>query len=236
MTQVNDQYLKHIDVNNPELLEILGEYAKLHTWAGFEKNCHLNGAEHIRQRSYYVGAPYMNEILDQKTAHEGFPDQLVGYNFKLSERAHSMFEGDADPIFKRDFTRHLGELNDRMMNFLSVKHNALCAVYPPGGYISWHNNANAPGFNLIFSYSGDGSGYFDYIHPETKEVVRCQDKPGVWTCKAAYFGHYREPETLLYHAAAADTDWRCTVSYVFDTTDGSDALRDLVLEDIASAE
>ena len=233
MTQVNDQYLKHVEVNNPELLEILNEYAKLHTMEGFEKNCHLTAAEHKRQRAYYVGPKHMDEIVSQGTDHEGFPDQLVGYNFKLSEKAHMMFEKDADPIFKRDMTQHLRELNDKMMNFLSVKHNALAAVYPPGGFISWHNNANAPGFNLIFSYSEDGSGYFDYIHPETKEVVHCQDKPGEWTCKAAYFGHYGEEDKVMYHAASTD-DWRVTVSYVFDWSETSEGFRAMVLDDIQS--
>ena len=234
MTQVNDQYLKHVEVNNPELLEILNEYAKLHTMEGFEKNCHLTAAEHKRQRAYYVGPKHMDEIVSQGTGHEGFPDQLVGYNFKLSEKAHMMFEKDADPIFKRDMTQHLRELNDKMMNFLSVKHNALAAVYPPGGFISWHNNANAPGFNLIFSYSEDGSGYFDYIHPETKEVVHCQDKPGEWTCKAAYFGHYGEKDKVMYHAASTD-DWRVTVSYVFDWSETSEGFRAMVLDDIQSS-
>ena len=145
-----------------------------------------------------------------------------------------MFEKDADPIFKRDMTQHLRELNDKMMNFLSVKHNALAAVYPPGGFISWHNNANAPGFNLIFSYSEDGSGYFDYIHPETKEVVHCQDKPGEWTCKAAYFGHYGEEDKVMYHAASTD-DWRVTVSYVFDWSETSEGFRAMVLDDIQSS-
>jgi hypothetical protein len=235
MTQVNDQYLKHVEVNNPELLEILNEYAKLHTWTGFEKNVHMTAREHKRQRDYYVGAGYRDSIVAQGNRHDGFPEHLVGYNLKIAEKAHQIFEHDADPIFRRDFTHHIADLNARMMNFLSVKHNALCAIYPPGGYISWHHNANAPGYNLIFSYSKDGSGYFDYIHPETKEVIRCQDTPGTWTCKAAYFGHYDEPEKILYHAASTD-DWRCTVSYVFDWTAGSDPLREMVLEDISSPE
>ena len=87
MTQVNDKYLKHVDVKNPELLEILNQYAKLHTIAGFEENVHLNSAQHKRQRPYYVGEKYMQEIVDQGTKHEGFPDEMVGYNFKLSEKA-----------------------------------------------------------------------------------------------------------------------------------------------------
>ena len=235
MTQVNDQYLKHIQVNNPELLDILNEYAKLHTMTGFEENCHLHSAQHKRQRSYYVGEKHKDEIVTQGQGHEGYPDELVGYNFKIANKSHQMFSKDADPIFRRNMTHHLRDLNDKMMNFLSVKHNALAAVYPPGGFISWHNNANAPGYNLIFSYSEDGSGYFDYIHPETKEVIRCQDEAGKWTCKAAYFGHYGEPDKVMYHAASTD-DWRCTVSYVFDMSETSVEFREMVLEDIQASE
>ena len=234
MTQVNDKYLKHVDVKNPELLEILNQYAKLHTIAGFEENVHLNSAQHKRQRPYYVGEKYMQEIVDQGTKHEGFPDEMVGYNFKLSEKSHMIFERDADPVFKRDFTHMLRDLNAKMMNFLSVKHNALAAIYPPGGFISWHNNANAPGYNLVFSYTENGTGWFDYIHPETKEVIRCQDKPGQWTCKAAYFGPYNEPENVLYHAASSEDEWRITVSYVFDWSEAAADFREMVLEDIAS--
>ena len=234
MTQVNDQYLKHVPVNNPELLEILNEYAKLHTLQGFEENCHLTSAQAMRQRPYYVGHGYKQEIIDQVRNHEGFPDEMVGYNLKTSDKNHRIFSDGADPVFKRDLTHQLGDLNDRMMNFLSTKHNALCAIYPPGGFISWHNNANAPGYNLIFSYSEDGDGYFEYVHPETKEVVRCQDEVGKWTCKAAYFGPYDEPEKVLYHAASSENSWRVTVSYIFDWTDAADLFREMVLEDISA--
>lgn len=234
MTQVNDQYLKHVPVNNPELLEILTEYAKLHTLQGFEENCHLTSAQAMRQRPYYVGHGYKQEIIDQVRNHEGFPDEMVGYNLKTSDKNHRIFSDGADPVFKRDLTHHLGDLNDRMMNFLSTKHNALCAIYPPGGFISWHNNANAPGYNLIFSYSESGSGWFDYVHPVTKEVIRCQDVPGEWTCKAAYFGPYNEPTSLLYHAASSEDDWRVTVSYIFDWSDASESFREMVLADIAA--
>ena len=234
MTQVNDQYLKHVEVNNPELLEILNQYAELHKLEGFEENCHLTSAQNIRQRPYYVGHDYKQEIIDQGRAHEGFPDEMVAYNLKTSDKNHKIFSSDADPIFKRDLTHLLGDLNARMMNFLSTKHNALCAVYPPGGFISWHNNANAPGYNLVFSYSEGGEGYFEYVHPETKEVIRCEDESGKWTCKAAFFGPYDEPEKLLYHAASSEDSWRVTVSYIFDWSDASDSFREMVLEDIAS--
>jgi hypothetical protein len=234
MTKVNDQYLKHIEVNNPELLAILDEYAKLHTWKGFKQNVYCTAEEHARQRPFYVGENYMNQIISEGKGHDGFPEHLLGYNLKLADKHHQMFFADADPIFRRDLTNHLADLNDRMMSFLSTKHNALTAVYPPEGFISWHNNQNAPGFNLIFSYSESGSGWFDYVHPETGERIRCQDEPGKWTCKAAYFGSFDEPDKRLYHAASANGDWRTTVSYIFDMSEESASFREMVLEDIQS--
>lgn len=233
MTQINDSYLKHVDVKNPELLEILNQYAELHQMEGFEENCHLTAAEHIRQRPHWMSDSYRQEVVEQGAAHEGFPDMLVAYNFKLSDRSHTFFTKDADPVFKRDLTNKLSDLNGRMMEFLSVKHNALCAVYPPGGFISWHNNANAPGYNLVFTWSESGDGHFSYIHPETKEVVKCEDSAGKWTCKAAYFGSHDELEKQLYHAAESEC-WRVTVSYVFDWSDASEEFREMVLEDISS--
>mgnify|MGYP000142914099 FL=1 len=235
MTQLNDEYLKHVPINNPELLEILNEYAKLHTWQGFAENVHCSAKEHARQRKYYAGDKHKEEILLMGTKHDGFPEQLVGYNLKLGERHHQIFEPDADPVFKRDFTMHLATLNDKMMNFLSVRNNALCAIYPPGGFISWHNNANAAAFNLIFTWSEFGEGCFKYIHPVTKEEIICEDAAGAWTCKAAYFGHYGEQDKLLYHAAETD-NWRCTVSYTFSTAQASEEFREMVIADISSAE
>ena len=235
MTQINDEYLKHVPINNPELLDILDGYTKLHTLEGFEENVHLSAREHARQRAYWIGDKHRDEIIAKGTNHDGFPDQLVGYNLKMSDRKHNMFSRDADPLFKRDLTLRLADLNDRMMNFLSVKHNALCAIYPPGGFISWHNNANAAAFNLIFTWSEFGEGCFKYIHPVTKEEVVCEDEAGQWTCKAAYFGHYGEPDKLLYHAADTD-NWRTTVSYTFNTEMASEEFREMVSADISSTE
>ena len=110
-----------------------------------------------------------------------------------------------------------------------------CAIYPPGGFISWHNNANAAAFNLIFTWSEFGEGCFKYIHPETKEEVICEDEAGQWSCKAAYFGHYGEPDKLLYHAADTD-NWRTTVSYTFNTEMASEEFREMVIADISSTE
>ena len=83
----------------------------------------------------------MQQVVNQGTSRQ-VPRVSIAYNFKLSDKSHQMFEPNADAIFKRDMTHHLRDLNDKMMNFLSVKHNALRRYTRQADFISWHNNAN----------------------------------------------------------------------------------------------
>ena len=52
-----------------------------------------------------------------------------------------------------------------------------------------------------------------------------------WQCKAAYFGHYDEPERLFYHSASTDC-WRFTVSFMMNTSTLSEEIREDLIEDI----
>jgi hypothetical protein len=130
-----------------------------------------------------------------------------------------------------DLVKKYDELNYEFMNYLSTKTCALAVLYPPDGFISWHNNANASSYNLIFSWSETGNGYFQYVDGDTGEIVKLQDNQG-WQCKAGYFGNYGEHESkLCYHSAKTDC-WRMTVSFIFDRTDMSLGIQDDVIEDI----
>ena len=104
-------------------------------------------------------------------------------------------------------------------------------MYPPKGFISWHNNANASAYNLIFTWSETGDGYFKYIDGYTGDEIVIPDKKG-WQCKAGYFGAYNEePEKLVYHTASTDC-WRITVSYIFNREEMSLGLQEDVIEEI----
>ena len=76
--------------------------------------------------------------------------------------------------------------------------SALSTLYPPDGFIGWHNNANAAAFNLIFTWSEKGDGWFKYIEPTSKEVITISDVQG-WQLKAGYFGAYGSGD-VVYHA------------------------------------
>jgi hypothetical protein len=224
----------HVPVKNKELLGILNEYPKLKDIEHFEEYVHLvSGRIHEPwMTDYYTGDEYLQNVLDQKQNHEGYPDYILAYNFKLSNIEHQIFQNNATAVWRNEFTKKLSGLNDEMMNFLATRNNALAVIYPPGGYISWHNNANAAAFNLIFSWSETGDGFFRYVDSNTKEIVTINDVPG-WQCKAAYFGNYREPEKLFYHTAKTNC-WRCTVSYTFDRSELSKEFREEIIEEISS--
>ena len=225
-------YMQDVPVKNRDLLKRLNRYRDflMNDIESFQKNFHLSCQQDAKNRHYWVGEKYLKEILDQGEGHEGFPDSLVGYELSVHRKDHEFYSRDAHPSFRKDSTAHLSWMNQELISWLGVKHNALTAWYPPGGYISWHNNANAPAYNLIFTWSETGDGYFQYLDPASKKVVIMKDHKG-WQCKAAYFGHYDEPERLFYHSASTDC-WRFTVSFVMNTSTLSQELREDLIEDI----
>ena len=227
--------MQDIPVNNTELLGILDEYKNflLKDIPDFEKTFHLMASEQSRQRHFWSGQDHLDEILTQGTRHEGFPDHVYGYELTI-RKGQEFFRQNVHPSVRKDKLADIAWMNKQVMEWLGVKNTALTAFYPPGGFISWHNNANAAAYNLIFTWSETGDGQFEYVDPVTKEVVVMKDKPG-WQCKAAYFGHYGQPEKLFYHAAKTDC-WRVTVSFTFDTSDLSELFREDLLEEISSDE
>lgn len=228
------EILKDIPVRNKELLEILNGYVNLYNTEGFMNNVHLycENENDQQSRDRWLSEEYLKEIIDMGQRHEGFPDHLVAYNFKPHQPDQNRFEDTADHNFRKSIMDNVYDLNSQMMFFLGVRNNALTSFYPPGGYISWHNNANAHAYNLIFSWSETGEGWFKYRNPVTGEIVHMQDHAG-WQCKAGYFGHYGQPDKICYHAASTDCR-RITVSFIFDISDGSLTLQDDVIEEIST--
>lgn len=225
-------YMQDIPVRNRELLEKLNRYRDflMNDIESFQKNFHLQSKQDASNRHYWAGETHLREILDQADRHEGFPDSVYGYELSVHRKDHDFFTREAHPSFRKESTAHLAWMNQELIEWLGVRHNALTAFYPPGGFISWHNNANAAAYNLIFTWSETGDGHFQYVDPISKEVVTMKDHSG-WQCKAAYFGHYGEPERLFYHSAQTDC-WRVTVSFIFDRSELSEELREDLIEDI----
>jgi len=153
---------------------------------------------------------YLNDLIQKDFRHEGFPEDMRG--LELSEEV----------LKKPQFFEFREPIRDMMFQvtaFIGARHNALTAFYPEDGYIGWHTNWNAFGYNLIFSFSENGTGLFKYFDKKTKEIVELYDEKAVWTCKAGYFGSYEEKENHFWHAAESNGSRRLTFAYVIPNED-----------------
>ena len=219
---MDNQVLKHVNINNLKVQTLLNGWKDYVTdnldKISSELETQLapgqisDGVESIDQ---YMSDEYKMSIINQGTSHGGYPD--VGYYIQMKPE-QVIWVGN-DHQFRREYFNTYRVFDESMINELGIRRNALCVAYPPGGFIGWHNNANCSSYNLIFSYSETGDGYWQHVNPHTNEVETVPDVPG-WQCKAAYFGAYDEhdPKTLVYHTAKTNSCWRMTVSYIFDRT------------------
>lgn len=151
-------------------------------------------------------------------AHVGYPLELRGVdlNYETVKKLDHRF----DEGFVREIRDVNFEVDSQLQTYLGAKLSALKAFYPSRGYIAWHTNWNAPGYNIVFTYSPSGKGYWRHIDPTGAEsiapreerLVHIPDTPG-WHCKAGYFGTKAQTDRIVWHSAYTDEP-RVTLSYV----------------------
>ena len=179
----------------------------------------------------YISDQYLQKIMDMGDKHDGFPEIICAHSF-VSKNIKFV---DCDDIAERaeEINKNLQETIGGLVTNLCMRRNALFAVYPPGGFISWHNNANASAYNIIFTWSETGDGYFKYWDPDKKEIIIIPDVKG-WQCKAGYFGSYdQDSRTLCYHAAENNC-LRMTIAFTLSKDEMALGLQDMIIEDISS--
>ena len=80
--------------------------------------------------------------------------------------------------------------------------NGAAQYYPPDGYMSWHDNFNAPGWNILFTWSEKGDGFFRWYDIKTGKIETMFDRPG-WSAKIGYYGgvddKINDPENIVPH-------------------------------------
>tara|TARA_A200000159_G_scaffold151944_1_gene162488 strand:+ start:1147 stop:1815 length:669 start_codon:yes stop_codon:yes gene_type:complete len=220
--------MKNIPIKNKEILEALKQFEWYYENRDVvQSNLVLHGNPEERRK--WCGGKYRDQIIAMNEKHEGYPDHCHSFALKADRLHHINKEGNLAAQFVERYSKY----NQKLCMLLSTRNNALTQLYPPDGYIAWHNNANASAYNLIFTWSETGDGCFKYVDGHTGEEVVMQDSKG-WQCKAGYFGSYREPwYNRVYHAAETDC-WRITVSYMFDKGDIAMGIQDEVIEEIMS--
>lgn len=235
-----------IPIKNRELLEILDGWLWFYNnREDIKKYIRLKGSD--LKMEDFTSETHLNDIVHQGQLHEGYPDALRGYSLeghKLGDPqlareflVNMLDKGDAEETKANNFVskciaKH-SEMNTKLGNFLVIKNNALAALYPPDGFISWHNNANASAYNFIFTWSETGEGCFKYIDADTGEEVILQDRKG-WNCKAGYFGSYDEHESQLCYHAAETKCWRFTLGFMMNRTEMSLGMQEDVISEISS--
>lgn len=151
--------------------------------------------------------------------HLGPPVEQLGvnlnYNGAIEHQSHKIEAAFFDEIRAKN-----NELDDDLQNALGARNCALKMFYPAQGYIGWHTNWDLPGYNIIFTYSPSGKGFWRHIDPRgassvvprAEKLVHIDDVPG-WHCKVGQFGEKSQTESLIWHSAFTHEP-RLTVSYV----------------------
>ena len=212
ITKINNEFLEHLNVFKDWVFneKIQSYIQEKFTWP---KNIYQE-----EKRPEYASSLEMLASIDT-SSHSGFPPDMYGLDFNYSNVKQSA------EIAHQDFFEEIRKMNrdidGRFQLLLGAYHPALKAYYPAGGYIAWHTNWNAPGYNIIFSYSKNGQGHWRHIdpsgssslEPKAENMVHIDDVPG-WHCKAGYFGSKEQEDQIIWHAAHTKEE-RLTLSYVF---------------------
>lgn len=146
--------------------------------------------------------------------HVGYPLVVRGQDLNTWRRN--------SPNVPPEWDRWLSYYQNKFRALLGAKASAVHMYYPPEGCISWHTNENAPGKNLILTYSEDGQGWFRYRDPKTGEIVTIHDDPG-WNAKMGEFGSAQG--TKVWHCARNHTT-RLTLGYIIADNDMWDDVRE----------
>ena len=216
--------MKWININNTEVSEILNSYSD---WffeqdlSDLDKISNHEGRHQCYDLEKACGEEHLKEIVDKDGEHIGYPEKTISVDIASEERVSS------------EHKKKCREMATELCSYLGARNQAVNVYYPAEGFMSWHNNWNASGYNILLSYSKEGNGFFRYRDPITKEIVTMQDKPG-WTCKVGYFCRGREPDKVFYHCAGSH-EQRISLGFVIPHLEmWQDMIEDISGEDATS--
>jgi len=189
---------------NPELKSILEEYS---TWFfSNDYNNELNPTEKKndnKKGDYATSNEYLKEALKDPKAF-GFPRHMLGAIMENRVRP--------EELQPKKYRAKCDEIDKKLINYFGARNNALRAYYPVGGYIGWHHNGNAPGYNIVITCNPEGDGEFVHYNHNTNTIMKYPDKKG-WFVKVGYFGSFQEHEKMYWHCARTRSP-RLTLSYI----------------------
>jgi hypothetical protein len=216
--------MKLVDIKNEDILKIITEYSD---WFFQQDLSELDKISNHEGRHQGYTLPkgcsleHLEEVVSKDAEHIGYPEKTISVDIASEERVSS------------EHKKKCRDMATTLCSYLGARNQAVNVYYPPGGFMGWHNNWNASGYNILLSYSKEGNGFFRYRDPITKEVVNMKDSPG-WTCKVGYFGKGREPDKVVYHCAGSH-EARLTLGFVIPHLEmWQDMIEDISGEDSTS--
>jgi hypothetical protein len=223
--------MSEIIIRNKEFLEVLNSFSdEMLSKPSYnnEKFWTYRDKEDIHKGEYYCSREYLDECLSRDEL-VGPPDRYFAQPIAKMVREEPEHWGEFMEKVKYDFAQEIG-----------AHTSALLSYYPPGGFVGWHTNYDANAYQILFTWSETGDGYFEYYDKKKDEIVRIQDVPG-WQCRHYYFGAEDEPDLHCWHAAYAGCQ-RITLAYKFvnggSVNNAEDAqarsMRDMLIEEIES--
>lgn len=187
--------MKPIKIKDPELIDLL---EKLNDWFDSTDKSLFKLKGQADVEDYHTSEEYFQSINQE--IHIGYPEisYVADYN-----------DVESTPL---EWREKIVEFSKKFKNILSSPTFAANLYYPTGGYMGWHNNHNAAGYNILLSHTKNGNGFFRYKDPKTLKTVTIEDKPG-WTAKVGYYGSKNEKDKIYWHCARAYED-RLTLAFV----------------------
>jgi hypothetical protein len=203
--------MKIIPIVNSQLVDILNNFKNELLANGLQEHKFVIQEIDEGKKVNACSKDYLENI---KTKMIGRTEDAITLNILESDFKESISKLNADLA---EWDNHQGYLvvtpGRATLRYEKFSRNALSTVYPKDGYMAWHNNHDAPGYNVLFSWTENGKGFFRYQDPTSKEIVTINDKPG-WTCKVGYFAGLNEMDKLFWHCCSAD-ELRVTVAWIF---------------------
>lgn len=161
---------------------------------------------------------------------EAFKLKLEDFGYPRAALGCSVLEIDRNSLKYKELPIIEKEVKS-ISRFLGTPKNALTMSYPDNGYIGWHHNGNAPGHNILFSYSLDGDGEFCFWDYETQSIKRLKDKPG-WNVKVGYYPSERTERDKVYWHMANTKKHRVSIAFIINQKEmWKNMIDEITLED-----
>lgn len=197
--------MAEVVIRNKDLLKTLDDTLDMfleHKELCYELASNLQVDVPVEEWEKYCQSEYLYELLENDLEHIGFPEKAYGFQVAPGAAVRpDVFE----PL--KQWTKHT------LPMLFGARSNSLTSFYPPNGFVGWHTNWNAHGYQIIITWSETGDGYFSYYDAVHDEIITEPDVAG-WQARWYRFGRKDEPDHHFWHTAWTNCP-RFTLAFKF---------------------